>query len=128
MKNRSPSTSPAEIFQSRQGKITRPAPEPSQPSEVSLSQRQLLEKVIPKGKPLVAEAVVLGPQVQDLNQALLAVNLDGEPDHDRGTGPGDEESPPLRRSARLDYKKLNNTGAKQRKVENVGKVAGGPTI
>ena len=116
MKNKSPSSSPADIFQSKQEQIPRLAPQPSHPSEVSLSQCQLLEKVIPKGRPLVAEAVVLGPQVQDLNQALLAFNPDDEPDPDSDPGPVHEESPPLRRSARLDYRKLHKTGAKQRKM------------
>ena len=95
---------------------------PDHPSEVSLSKRQLLQKVIPKRRPLVPEAVVLGPQVQDLQQALPLVPevgaglaLDVRPEHEPQINIGRDESPSLRRSARLDYNRLHRTGAKERK-------------
>ena len=72
---------------------------PTTPSQVILDQPQLLEEVLPRGIPLVPEAVHLGPQVQQLDVALQQLNQNtGRP----------------RRSTRKDinYEKYNETGKK----------------
>ena len=72
---------------------------PTTPSQVILNEPQLLEEVLPQRIPLVPEAVHLGPQVQQLDRALLEIN--------RNTGRP-------RRSTRKDinYEKYNETGEK----------------
>ena len=95
---------------------------PGTSSQVNLSQKQNLNRVLPKRKPILPETVMLGPQVQQFQTALASLRPpidDPHPQlqfpretlndvHEDELVPDDQRQ--LRRSARLDYKRFNASG------------------
>ena len=96
---------------------------PETSSQVNLAQKQDLNKVLPKRKPIVPETVLLGSEVQQFQTALASLNLpvDGldplqeDVPMETPTDVHEEEHVPdrqkqLRRSSRLDYKRFHASG------------------
>ena len=104
---------------------------PETSSQVILTHKQQLNKVLPRRNPLVTEAVLLGPDVQTFQTALasLQTTTEGEVDplnvevHREipidvpGEDPAQNNERQLRRSARLDYKRFHVFGDKTYKPE-----------
>lgn len=97
---------------------------PETSSEVNLAQKQHLDKVLPRRKPIVPEAVLLGPEVQQFQAALDSLQLPPEDvDHLHEEVPNEvpeEDHAPdhqrqLRRSNRLDYKRFHAFGERSSK-------------
>ena len=95
---------------------------PENPDQVNLGDKQQLGRVLPRRNPLVPETVMLGPDVQHLQNALESLDTTAEevvreipidvPDEELPEV-NDERS--LRRSARLDYKRFHVYGEKSSK-------------
>ena len=102
---------------------------PETSSQVNLTQKQQLNKVLPRRNPLVTEAVLLGPEVQNFQTALASLQettTEGDVDVEvhreipidvPGEDPAQNDERQLRRSARLDYKRFHLFGDKTSKPE-----------